>query len=76
LFWDNARVTVNDQYPANFTLSPHTFLSSLGVGLRLVHRKSVNVKVDVGWAQQQVPYMGGLTKKNDVRGHFAISLAF
>lgn len=76
VFWDNARVTVNDQYPANYAVSPNTSLSSLGLGFRVVHKKDVNIKLDLGWAQKQVPFMGGLTKKNDVRGHFAISLVF
>lgn len=76
LFWDTARVTVNDQYPANFNISPHTVLSSVGLGFRVVHQKDVNIKLDLGWAQKQVPYMGGLTKKNDVRGHIALSLVF
>lgn len=72
LFWDNARVTVNDQP----LVSPHTFLSSLGVGVRVVHRKDVSIKFDLGWAQRAVPYMGSQVKKNDARGHIAISLVF
>lgn len=72
LFWDNARVTLNDQPLA----SPHTFLSSLGLGLRVVHRKDVNLKFDLGWAQRPVPYLGGTVKQNDVRAHIAVSLMF
>lgn len=72
LFWDNARVTLNDQPLA----SPHTFLSSFGLGVRVVHRKDVNLKLDLGWAQRPVPYLGGSVKKNDVRGHMAVSLMF
>ncbi|MFY9258977.1 MAG: ShlB/FhaC/HecB family hemolysin secretion/activation protein [Gallionella sp.] len=75
LFWDTARVTVNDQYPANFAAPPH-MLSSIGLGLRVLHKKDVNIKFDLGWAQKQVLYLGSLTRKNDVRGHIAISLVF
>jgi hemolysin activation/secretion protein len=71
LFWDTARTTLNDQ-----PLSPHTYLSSLGLGLRVVHNRDVNIKFDLGWAQKQVPYLGSLTPKNDVRGHVAISFVF
>lgn len=72
LFWDNARVTLNDQPLA----TPHTFLSSLGLGVRAVHRKDVNLKFDLGWVQRAAPYLGGTVKKNDVRGHIAVSLMF
>ncbi|MDD4962605.1 MAG: ShlB/FhaC/HecB family hemolysin secretion/activation protein [Gallionella sp.] len=71
IFWDTARTTVNDQ-----PLSPHSYLSSYGLGLRVVHNRVVNIKFDLGWAQKRVPYLGSLTPKNDVRGHFAISFVF
>lgn len=76
IFWDNARVTTNDQYPANFVYTPHTYLSSFGLGLRLVHKRDVNIKFDLGSSQKQVPFNGGLTKKHDLRGHIAISVVF
>lgn len=76
IFWDNARVTLNDQYPANFVYTPHTYLSSFGLGLRVVHKRDVNIKFDLGSAQKQVPFNGGLTKKYDLRGHIAISVVF
>ena len=38
--------------------------------------KDLNLKIDVGWAQKQVPFGTGLTTKNDVRGHLAFSYIF
>jgi hemolysin activation/secretion protein len=72
LFWDTARVTLNDQFAAGVVFSPNTYLSSMGMGVRVVHKKDVNIKFDLGWAQKPA----GFTKKNDVRGHIAISLVF
>ncbi len=70
LFWDNARVTLNDEYL--FAYMPHTYLSSVGWGVRVVHRKDVSLKLDVGWAQRAV----NLVPKNDVRAHLALSFIF
>ncbi len=72
LFWDTARVSVNDQ-PLAWS---HSAISSYGIGVRVVHRRDVTVKLDLGWPQQSVPYLGSVIKKNDVRGHIAISLVF
>lgn len=70
LFWDNARVTLNDEGIA--TLLPHTYLSSVGWGVRVVHRKDVSLKLDVGWAQRAV----STVPRNDVRAHLALSFIF
>ncbi len=77
VFWDGAKVTLNDQYPAAMgVIDTTTDLSSYGLGLRFSYMKDLSLKVDVGWAQKQVPFGTGLTTKNDVRGHLAFSYIF
>lgn len=76
VFWDTGSVTVNDQYPAAMNINTTTNLYSYGLGVRLAYRKDLNLRADIGWAQRQVPFGAGLTRNNDVRGHFALSYIF
>ncbi|HEX5363507.1 MAG TPA: ShlB/FhaC/HecB family hemolysin secretion/activation protein [Gallionella sp.] len=75
VFWDAASLTVNDQWgPA---ISRNTNFDSVGVGARLMYKKDLSIKLDVGWAQKALPGAApSPVKQNDVAGHVAVAYIF
>jgi hemolysin activation/secretion protein len=76
LFWDYGSVSRNDQPLAN--IQKNTNINGLGMGLRLVHKKDINLKLDVGWAQKQVGTVGDpvVVYKGDAFCNVALSAVF
>lgn len=77
-FWDVGVVSKNGDLLPNEMRSQD--LSSLGIGLRFNYMKDLNLKFDLGWAQQTVMSSDSppksISDRNDVRAHFSLSYVF
>lgn len=77
-FWDIGVVSKNGELVGNEKRSQN--LASLGVGLRFNYMKDLNMKFDLGWAQQNIESSDSppkpLGERNDVRAHLSLSYVF
>lgn len=75
VFWDYGSVSLNDQ-PLPAGMNRTTNIDGLGIGFRLVHKKDINIKFDIGWAQKQVGFAPLTVYRGDAFGNIALSVTF
>ncbi|MBI5438223.1 MAG: hypothetical protein HY936_04640 [Nitrosomonadales bacterium] len=73
MFWDFGGVSLNDK-PLPVGMKRMTNINGLGLGFRLTHRKDINLKLDVGWAQKQVGYAPLTVYRGDAFGNVSLSI--
>lgn len=75
VFWDFGSVSLNDT-PLLAGTNRTTNIDGLGFGFRLVHRKDISLKFDIGWAQKQVGTAPSIVYRGDAFGNLALSVTF
>ncbi|MDO8811694.1 MAG: ShlB/FhaC/HecB family hemolysin secretion/activation protein [Gallionella sp.] len=75
VFWDFGSVSLNDT-PLPAGMNRTTNINGLGFGFRLVHKRDINLKFDIGWAQKQVGAAPSIVYRGDAFGNVALTVTF